>query len=59
MDRYVHLYRDKWLKVAPERVPISYYDGELDEDGYMVEGYTFDFYEIVISDYCPGIWVGE
>jgi hypothetical protein len=45
--------------VPPKKVPSSYYEGELDEDGFFFSGYTFDFYEIVISDYCPGIWVGE
>ena len=58
-DYYVHLYRNKWLRVEPERLARSYYDNEIDNRGAVVSGYTSDFHPIVISPTCPGVLVGD
>ena len=59
--RFVHLYRNKWLCIEPERIANGYYNygTEIDNKGRVVDGYSSDFHEIVISTTCPGVLVGS
>ena len=52
-DRYIHLYRDKWMKVEPSKEYEDYYENETQD---RVVHYH---HEIVISESCPGVLVGD
>ena len=54
---FVHLYRNKWLCIAPTEIQPGYYAGELDDDGELVSDYTVpvEVHDIVISKAYPGI----
>lgn len=57
MDRYVHLYRNKWMRIKPQRLQSGYHGAEIDKDGRLYEGYTTEFHEIILSQHCPGVLV--
>ncbi len=53
MAKYIHLYRNKWLKVEPEHVNTKYCNSELDKNDKEFSDKEKVFHKIVISEKRP------
>ena len=53
MLKFIHLERNRWLKIKPEEVDGKYFKHELDDKGREYNGKVERWHEIVISEELP------